>query len=190
MFDQIRNHPELFGLIRGTCSENNIGINFANSLLDGQGELRQDTVLILKTDHFYSSNRMHNPPPAVDCLVVVRCDGNNGFDYYLIELRNTRRTASVNLSEMKKKFDTVLQDFLGSKFKDIFFADGTFVNNIKLYLVTDPLGIRNRNLSEEEIRRIFRGTVLDAYGSMPPFRFRDKVLVIEPLLPDPMIKDC
>jgi hypothetical protein len=55
MLDEILQDAELFALCREECSENDICIEFDELL-------PEDRFLILKTDAYYSSSRMHNPP--------------------------------------------------------------------------------------------------------------------------------
>lgn len=71
MLDKITNHPELFGISRQSCEENDIGVRICDELMDN-GQLREDAIRILKMDAYYSSKNKHNPPPAIDCLIIIK----------------------------------------------------------------------------------------------------------------------
>jgi hypothetical protein len=188
MREQFSNHEQLHGLLRGTVRENDIGVTFDNNLLHN-GEVDDDSVLIFKIDSYYNSTQMHNPPKSVDYLVVVRCEHNSGFDAYIIELRNVSETSGVKPREIRKKFETVFLDFF-VKFKDEFSIILNNLNSLRLYLVTDPLGLRNKDLSEIEINKRIKDTVIEAFGFLTPFEFLGKPYLIEVKIPDPLIAAC
>jgi|WetSurMetagenome_2_1015567.scaffolds.fasta_scaffold13040_3 hypothetical protein len=190
LFDSIRQHHELYGIVQSRCSENDVGITFADELLDHEGYPDESRVLILKLDLFYNSARMNNPPPSVDCMIIVKCEQPDHFNLYFVELRNTKRTRYVRPSEIIEKFRTSLFDFFEQRYASIFIQDNVTFQNIQLYLVTDPLRMVGKNLSEEEMRKIVGGTVLDAYGSIQPLRFQGRRLLIKPQLPNPTIACC
>lgn len=188
MFDSIINNPELFHLIRQNCSENDVGIDFHNEFITADGTLDPNKILVLKTDSFYSSKLMHNPPPSIDYLILLKCEELSGYHIYLVELRNTKNTTGVKPGIIRQKFETVINDFLLNKFASFFSTPK--ILKIKCYLVTDPLKIRNKGLSEAEIRGYIQGTVLDAYSNLEPLVYKDKILIIEPKLPNPIIEKC
>lgn len=189
IFDKIMHDDGLFNIRRESCSENGIGADISKSLLDENGDLNNEKVIILKLDDYYSSRNMPNPPPSPDYLVIIQCcDGS--IDGYIIELRNTKSTRNVRQKDISKKFQTIADDFFGIKYKHIFTSDdgGIIFNNLKLYLVTDPLGINKS--SGDSYKKNTKGSVLDAYGSMRPIKIGKKGYVIEPILPDPAIESC
>nr|VFK44161.1 MAG: hypothetical protein BECKSD772F_GA0070984_11702 [Candidatus Kentron sp. SD]VFK49545.1 MAG: hypothetical protein BECKSD772E_GA0070983_11894 [Candidatus Kentron sp. SD] len=111
MLDKITNHPKLSGLLRQSCEENDIGVRICDELLDN-GQLREDAIRILKVDAYYSRNR-HNPPPAIDCLIIIKT-GEGAFGLTLVELKNISPTRKADLKPraIRPKFDTVIRDFL------------------------------------------------------------------------------
>jgi hypothetical protein len=190
MFSELMSHPDLYGIVRSSCWENNVGIVFSEDLLSDDGYPLHDRVLVLKLDEYYSSQRMHNPPPSVDCLVLVRCLEGDAYNLFLVELRNTKLTTSVRARDIKKKFDTAVFDFIKNRFQDIFLSDRFHIAKIELFLVTDPLRLVQKNISEEEARKLYRGTVLDAYSGLEPLEAFGRYLQIKPILPNPAIKSC
>lgn len=189
MFSSLAEHPDLYGIVRASCWENDVGIEFSQDLISDDGFPHPHRVLVLKLDDYYSSTRMHNPPPSVDCLVLVQCSHEEVYNLYLIELRNTKNTSSVRPSIIKAKFDTA-KNFIENEFGDIFLSDNFHIAKVALYLVTDPLRAVKKNLSEEDARMLYRGTVLDAYSMLEPIQLLGRNLIIKPVLPNPAIKSC
>lgn len=190
MFDAIYGDPELLPLVRQQCSENDVGATVSAELLDEHGHLRHDRVVVLKLDALYSSQNMDNPPPAPDYLVIVKC-GDGSYEAYIIELRDTAQTKAVRAAQIVSKFKTATDDFLATRYRHLFFTDEDIVfKSLRLYLVTDPLGLRTRGLSEEQYRSRIKGTVLDAYAGLQPLVVGKKACLIEPVLPDPTVQAC
>lgn len=190
MIDEIHAHPELYGLIRNDCFENGIGVDIVPELLLQDGLLNHNKIVALKIDSYYSSRCMINPPRSVDYLIIVKC-GDKNYDLYVIELRNVKNTRGVRRKEIHEKFKTVFFDFFEIRFPEIFKNPllGKF-NEIKLFIVTDPLKLAPKNLTDSEISRYLKGTVLDAFANFVPFEFDERALLIEPKLPNPLINEC
>lgn len=190
MFDAIYAEPELFAIVRQHCRENDVGATISSQLLDADGYLIHDRILVLKLDALYSSQNMHNPPPAPDYLVIVRC-GDNTYEGYIIELRDTHQTGAVRASQILPKFRTAVDDFLSRRYRHIFFVgDEVIFKNLRLYLVTDPLGLQSKGFSDQEYKSRIRGTTLDAYASLEPVIVGRRACLIEPVLPDPTLEPC
>ncbi len=183
MFEQIDQHPDLYGILRGTCEENSLCIAFCDLLKCG-GEIDDNKVRILKIDSYYNSSRMHNPPPSIDCLIIVNL-GENRFDFYLIELRDVTITGLVHPVAIVPKFRTVVEKFFHEDFSEIFLSSSYQLNRFKLWLVTDPF--HAASLTEEQYKKKIEGTVLEIYQTLKPLKFRDKIAMIEPKRPVPEI---
>lgn len=191
MFDTIIQHNELGGLIRLCCHENGMMVEFdddyyKNTLLD------HEKAIILKIDAFYNTIDMAKPPPSIDCLIVVKCDDGT-YSFYLIELRDVTGTSLIHPRVMSPKFETVIEDFFKIRFPNVFLNPDFIVKKINMWVVSDALG--TKNLTEEEYRKKIKGTVIEQYLSIKPFRIRDKIVQIEvvsPILttPIPIIRAC
>lgn len=170
MFDNIRNSADLFGVECGSCSENNTAVQFENSLKIGN-DLNENLVLILKPDNFYNSNRMANPPPSPDCLILVRCLEKKHYDLYLIELRDVKNSKNLKCVDIEKKFQTMIDQFFVD-YEDIF--KQVIYGSIKFYLVTSyPSG------TGIDFEKKVKGCALDAYSSRKPFKFYNRPVQIE-----------
>jgi hypothetical protein len=184
MFDAILNDPDLFGLYRTACEENEVCIEFSE-------HLSEDKYIILKIDAYYNSLRMHNPPPAIDCLIIVQCDTNPCYDFYLVELKNISSPKHFNTKEIRDKFQTTIEDFLKKRFAYIFLNPAYCINHFKLYFVSDACRIKKRfpDITQQEYKNKILGTKYEAISLMP-FTFRGKIASISPLLPNPFVKEC
>lgn len=178
MFDEIIQNDELYGLIKSECSENRIFVEF-----DEQLEKDDDKYIILKTDQYYNTIDFATPPPSVDCLIIVKCSSNQGYDFYLIELKNIKSKSGFDIENIRKKFETVIEDFLKTRFSDIFLNNSYNVNNLYLFFVSDPYKLGNITQKEYDIKIKTRGLKLKTFQLIKPFKFKGKRAEIKPSLP-------
>ena len=181
MFDNIINNQELFPILGYECTENNVKVEFDNSLLINN-DLDNDKILILKPDNFYHSSRTHNPPPAPDCLILIHCAEKEHYDLYLIELRDVKDTTYLKYTDIVKKFETMINEFF-QEFDTIFNAANYGI--IAFYLVTTyPKG--SGQLSDSGYRNRIKNCALDAYSSQKPLKLFNKIIFIQPK-PSPLV---
>ena len=141
------------------------------------GELDDDTILILKPDQFYNALNIANRPPSVDCLIFVKCADKQHYDLYLIELRGRHTgTKDLKFQDVSPKFKTVLGDFF-DRFAHVFAE--IEIGKITLLLICNPYKCR----SEDDFTRRFLGTAMDAYGSQR-ITVRNKKYPIQPDYPN------
>jgi hypothetical protein len=181
MFNDIYGDENLLAIIRNECCENGYEIGIAEELHNS------DNVLILKIDAYFNSINMHNPPPSVDCLVMVRCTVNNCYNIYLIELKNISDSDGFDKVNIVSKFQTTIDIFLGNTFSQIF-ADQTYCN-FKCYFVTNPYNFTGGQSNYDEYIHA-NGLKLDYFSGIEPFEFGGKYALIEPMLPNPTIVPC
>nr|VFK38050.1 MAG: hypothetical protein BECKTC1821D_GA0114238_100332 [Candidatus Kentron sp. TC] len=186
MLNEITNHPKLFGLLRQSCEEEGIGVRICDGLMEN-GQLREDAVRILEIDAYYSSKDMPNPPPAIDCLIVIET-GKDAFGLTLVELKNVSPTRKADLKPraIRPKFDTVIERFLSREFADIFLDEGVRISHLRLWLVTNPY--RWPPMPEEAYRKKLENVALKMYLLDKPYRFRNKTARIEPRPPDSEVR--
>ena len=188
MFQQFYDRQELFSIIRNTCEENEIGADIHPGLFLGN-DPDSDRVLILKLDAHYHTKNMALPPPSPDYLVLVKCC-NGEYEGHIVELRNVSEVKYASAKVIEKKFKTAAK-FIEEDFRDVFFDNEVFrLRKLKMLLVTDPLRLKNKNLSENEIRVRMGTTALDAYGGLMPIRIGGHACQIEVKLPNPIIEPC
>jgi hypothetical protein len=187
MFDKIDNHSELYGLQRGSCCENDYCVSFCEQLRRADGELDDSNVRILKVDDFYNSKWINNPPPAVDCLIIVKERGDGAYSFYLVELKNVSRAQSISPqgSNVEEKFKTTIQRFIEKDFTEVFSIELINLVNFGAWLITDPYKLKH--LTDEEYEKKLRETTLNRYATLKPLKLKNKYCVIKPLRPHPTL---
>jgi len=175
MFETILFNSDLFGLCRETCEENNVCVEFSK-------QLAEDNYIVLKIDAYYNSSKMHNPPPSIDCLILVKCDTNECYDFYLVELKDIKSSKGFEIKNIQQKFATTINDFLNDKFQDIF--DAYCINDFKLYFV---LGEKY----SEKYRKKMGSSQLKIFTLKNlSYHFRNKIAVINPIPSGYQVKEC
>ena len=120
------------------------------------------------------------PPKSIDCLIIVRCN-DGSYSFYLIELKDVSAPSSVKPRDVLPKFETVLFDFFQSRFPEVFMNPAFELKNLKMWLVTDAL--KSSKLTEEQYRSKVKGTVLEQYNLIKPFKFRGLVATLDVVVP-------
>ena len=187
MFGKIEQHHILYGLTRCSCSENGICVVFCNSLLDANGDLDDAKVKIIQVDSFYNTHHMVNPPPSIDCFIIVKESGTDNYSFYLVELRNVNSANLVRPREILRKFETTITQFIKNDFPDVFIPDDINLIQLKSWLVTDPYGFGGMQLTERQYKNKIKGTLLDQYNSLKPFSLKGKICMLEPIRPHPQV---
>lgn len=181
MFDAIYDNQDLLTIIRNECCENGYKVSIAEELHDS------NSVLILKIDAYFNSVNIHNPPPSVDCLIIVKCATNDCYSIHLAELRNISSPNGFNKENIVSKFQTTIDTFLKDKFATIF-SNQTYCS-FKCYFVTNPYNFQgNQSDYDEHINA--NGLKLDFFSGIEPFELWGKYALIEPKLPNPAIVPC
>ena len=184
MFNKIYNNPNLASIISSYCDENDIEICLDESLESNS----DDKLLILKIDDYYSSKKIHNPPPAIDCLILVKCDSGECYDIYLVELKNIKSPKAFSKENIVEKFKTTINKFLNDEYTDIFLKENYC--DFNCYFVTNPYGCQNITQEEYDKKIHDEGLKLDFFNSIKPFKFQNKYSLIKPILPNPTINEC
>lgn len=184
MLNKIQKHKVLSELITCHCCENDIEV-LLSSTLEKASDSR---VLILKPDLYYNSIKMHNPPPALDCIIIIKCTKSNTYSINLIELRDINSSKGFNNENIVQKFKTVVYEFLQSTFSDIFLEE-TYCQ-FNCYFVSNPY--KKKGLTQNEYDDLIKAKSLklDYFNSMKPLKFKDKIAIIKSVLPVPIIEDC
>jgi hypothetical protein len=173
MIDEIKNSKALTLFITDKCEENQICVSIDNSI-------PKTNYVVIKVDQHYNSLRLKNTPPSLDCLIAVKCRDND-YIIYLVELKNIKSPAGFKVDNIYKKFKTTIDDFMGSRFKNIFQNHKYKIKWLYLYFVTDPY----------RGRRPRQGTTkMDSLLLKKPFLFQGKRYIISHKLPNPMITNC
>lgn len=167
MIQKIKTHSALGKFVEDTCCENDICVSFDDNLLP-------TSYAIVKVDKYYNSLNLAKTPASIDCLIIRECI-NGGFGLTLVELKSIETGQGFTLENMKEKFETVLYDFIKTKFNATFDIE---YKEVRLYFV-----------SRQEIYKRDLGLKMDMLINLR-FPFNGKKLMITPHMPTPTIKNC
>ena len=181
--------------------------DYENQWLEDEGirveidaSLQETEYASVKVDDYYNGLNIANPPKSVDFLVAVdcRCDW---YALYILELRNRKKAKYLDIPAIHKKFSNTFRLFMEGAFPAIFCNDRFKYKPIKLYLVSDPYGIKEKYPEIQhyaEYRQIIRKRMarkdtaaLDVSASLASklYRFRGQILKIElEIPPNPLIR--
>ena len=175
MINQIKYTNSLKNCIADRCEENEIFVSMAD-------DIPQINYLVLKVDNYYNSLNLDKTPPSVDCLVTLKCRDSD-FVVYLIELKNIKSPGGFKVENIYNKFKTTIDNFMGSRFRNIFHNDRYTIKYLQLYFVT---------AAYRESEKLWRkeGTKIDVLRSLKPFKFKGKRYQIKHKLPNPLINSC
>lgn len=195
MFEKIHQDADLFSIKRNSLSENGVDVSIDPGLFaDPDGDVLDDErICILKLDafHAYNSRDAHNPPPAIDNLVLVKCC-DDSISVYLIELRcsqGRRPIRRLSVKEVEQKFLTAADDFIGRRYAKLF--ESVSIRDVRAYLVSDPWGLRGDASGADRFNKKIKLSSLDAYSSRRPIDVLGRKVIICPVLPpNPVISPC
>lgn len=177
MIDRISQHPELQAFIAQSCMERGYSANIAD-------DIPADRFLVIKVDQYYHKQGLHKIPPAIDCLIVIKCtDGS--FMIYLVELKNIKRSGGFSVQNIYSKFKCTIKDFMGERFHEIFLNQDFKIRDIQAYFVSDPYRIRGK-----EISRSLRGTKIETLLNYPAFKFGNKICKVKYNAENLIIRSC
>jgi hypothetical protein len=193
ILDYILENQDLFCIRRETISDQGVEAEIHGDFLDLNGNLLSDKICILKLDAYcaYNSKYTPNPPQVIDNLVIVKCcDGS--ISIHMIELRcscGRNPTRRLNPSEILGKFITAANDFIGTRYAEIF--KKMSIKDVKAYLVSDPWQLASRSDGGDLFKKKIKLSSLDAYSSMKPINVLGRSVLINPVMPpQPIIKGC
>lgn len=165
--NSIREDIILSEFICEECSENEVSVSFDDGIT-------ANDYVIIKVDDYYNGLNLEKTPPSPDCLIVLKCC-ESGHALAIVELKAICNSKGFTLINMISKFETCINDFIEVKFPDLLSVD---YKRIKLYFVSDI-----------EVYRRDIGLKMELLMNTR-FRYRDKLLMITPYKPIPVIKKC
>ncbi|MCK5056826.1 MAG: hypothetical protein KAT34_09240 [Candidatus Aminicenantes bacterium] len=177
MINKTRYTEKLKPYITDKCEENKISVTM-------EMDIPAKNYLVIKVDNFYNELGLKNTPPSVDCLILLKC-ADNSFFICLIELKDIKSPGGFSVDNIYIKFKTTIENFMGSRFKNIFQNKRFIVKKLQIFFVTDPYGDKNSKRSRKR-----EGTKLDTLLSRTPFQFRGKRYLVKHKLPNPIIQKC
>ena len=104
--------------------------------VDVDSKLTTAEYIGVKVDDYYNAILPMIAPKSVDFIITVDCSCNS-YVLYILEFKNLKKPKSLHINEIHEKFDTTVNDFIKSRFKDIFLNDRFKYKKVLLYLVSD-----------------------------------------------------
>ncbi|MEQ9908352.1 MULTISPECIES: hypothetical protein [Pectobacterium] len=181
MINGIHSEPLLSVLHRDTIEENGVNIIIDEEFYDKNGKLKSDIIANLSVDSYYNSLGLGATPPSPDNLVVIK-RGEKKYCIYIVELKNVTRTSTLKAHNIKKKFDTAINDFMNERFSDIFNKSDTKITDITLWLVCNRFEFIDSEISEEDYLKRIRGSVIESLLLAKPWVFRNKIAKLDLML--------
>ncbi len=174
LIHHLSTHPELTDFLCTDCRENNVGVNFSNTI-------NSSDYTIIKIDGYFQETFRKDTPAGVDCLIVQKCR-NSDYKLYIVELKNIEKLRDNN--QIRKKFQNCFDIFMSDKFRHYFYDTTINFTSIQLIFVSTT--------SENKMRKdkFQKNTRLDALLSMRPCRFANKLYAISFEEPDPLVVPC
>lgn len=188
----IANDPECFKIASGSLEENDIKIEFGDSLTDPTGDLDMEKTAILRPDAYYNTKDFATPPKSVDGVVLVK--DFDAYHLYIVELKSAKRIQTVKQQDINDKFSTILGDFFNKDFKHIFLDKEYTLKNLCLWLICDPVNIRsavnNPETYEKKLKALksMKGVLADYSLALKTFSFKGFTVPIKIMISPPTIE--
>lgn len=175
MIPAILSSETLCELLRVDVKENNVFIKLDDDFYSGEGELINDKIINLSVDSYYNSLRLPMTPPSPDNLLVIR-RGNNKYSIYIIELKDVARVSRLDHENIKKKYETAVDDFMSERFKDCFYKEDVKIADFNVWIVCNRFSFLAANLTDEEYaKRVINNGVMEKLLLSKPYKFRGKI---------------
>lgn len=181
MIESINNEAVLANLHRDLVEENGVNVVLDKDFYLEDETLDRSMVSNLSVDTYYNSLGLQETPPSPDNLIVIN-RGKGKYCIYIVELKCVSKMRSVKAENIKKKFETAINDFMSERFPHIFLDEQSKLTQLTLWLVCNRFGFIGSNISEDEYLRRVRGGVMEALLLSKPYKFRDKFARVELML--------
>jgi len=101
----------------------------------------------------------------------------------LTELKNIKKPKGFTIKNIRRKFETTVNDFMSKSFQDVFLDDNYKLKPLRLYFVTNPYGLKEMPHRRE-------GTKMEKLLAMKGFFFKGQTAMLTHKLPSPIIEKC
>ncbi|MCL1876382.1 MAG: hypothetical protein FWF87_09015 [Synergistaceae bacterium] len=145
--------------------------------------ISDDSVVVLAPDDYYNSLHLGDTPPSIDHLVTLERH-NKSYAHFLIEDKNVKSAKGIDVKNIRRKFETTLQDFMTKRFGQIFLDNAYPIRFMELYLVTNPTLKKPR----EKGKRTGDNMRLELLLLLAPCEFRGIVVSIKHSYPEALVK--
>ncbi len=162
---------------------NYLGENDINILIDKA--IGKEKIIALNIDNYYISLSLPKMPKTADFLITLN-EEKHIYTIYIVEMKNAKRLSSFRSSDIIDKFQTTIDDFMKVRYSDIFMNE-EYKIELKLFFISDPLKLKEKDISELEIQKRIKSTKLEFLSQVRPFEFRKRLYQIQYEIPHPLI---
>lgn len=160
--------------------ENGVEVTIDPHFYLPDGSLDLEKIANICVDSYYNSLRMQDTPPSIDNLLIID-RGRNCFSLYLIELKSVRKLGQLSKDNIKAKFNTTINDFMSTRFRNIFNKNGAKVADINLWLICNRFNYIGSGMSDQDYEKRIKSTLIEQLLLIPPFRFAGRIATIQSL---------
>ncbi|HBS2680771.1 TPA: hypothetical protein MAE36_004328, partial [Klebsiella pneumoniae] len=101
---------------------------------------------------------------------------DNKYSIYIIELKDVARVARLDHENIKKKYETAVDDFMSERFKDCFYKEDIKIADFNVWIVCNRFSFLAANLTDEEYaKRVVNNGVMEKLLLSKPYKFRGKI---------------
>ena len=162
---------------------NYLGENDINILIDKA--IGKEKIIALNIDNYYISLSLPKMPKTADFLITLN-EEKHIYTIYIVEMKNAKRLSSFRSSDIIDKFQTTIDDFMKVRYSDIFMNE-EYKIELKFFFISDPLKLKEKDISELEIQKRIKSTKLEFLSQVRPFEFRKRLYQIQYEIPHPLI---
>ena len=182
MIDKINAKGELTQFFTNDLLENGVGVIINEAM-------PEDSYVAINIDEYYHCIAPAHTPTIADILLVAQKLSNKKQHHiYIIEMKNIKSPHGFKVKNIYEKFNTAIEDFMKVKYADIFLDEKYRVERFRLFFITDAYRLKQKGLTEKQIKSFLLETKIMMFHEMPLFHFRNFKVMIEYQLPNPLLE--
>jgi hypothetical protein len=182
MIDKIKTNEQLSRFLTTDLLENGVGVIINE-------KMPQDSYVAIDIDEYYHHIGLKTIPAIADILLVAQRLSYKEYNHiYIVEMKNIKKPQHFSVKNIYEKFYTAVEDFMKTKYTDIFMDENYKIERFRLFFVSDVFRLKNRGWGEEQIRSFLNETKIMAFQSMNFLQYRNFKAIIEYRLPNPLLE--
>jgi hypothetical protein len=182
MLNKIKTNVTLNRFLTNNLLENEVGIIINE-------DMPQDSFVAINIDEYYHHIGLEIIPAIADILLVARKLSQNELHHiYIVEMKNIDSPHRFKVKNIYDKFHTAIEDFMKTKYADIFMNEKYQIERFRLFFISDAYRLKKRGMTNEQINSFLLETKIMVLQSMQLFQFRNFKAVIEYKLPNPLLE--
>jgi hypothetical protein len=180
MIAKIRARTELLPFFTDELLENGYGVII-------EEDMPEDSYLAIDIDEYYHRNVKPTPEIADILLVAQQLSVKDRHHIFIVEMKNIDSPKYFKVKNIQGKFNTAIEDFMKTRYADIFLDNDINVVKFRLLFITDAYKLKRRGFSDAEIHSFLLDTKIAVLQSIPLFSYRGFNVGIEYEMPNPVL---